>query len=199
MGNPLRFFILLILFSFLKLSYGQTLVADTTVIEEGATAEQFLNYAMELCNQNNFDGCIRACEKVLVVEPGYSKALSIIAHAYAKQKIWDTCLLYGQRALTLNPVISPELYRDLNDAYNGNNDWHSAISWSENFLKTEPDNQEVKNNISYDLERIKDDFTSGIIVDVFFLIMVIILLVYYLPESRNTNGRSGLLELLLSS
>lgn len=70
---------------------------------ENPTAENFLNLSLQLYRNNDFEGCIRACEKALEIKPDYADAWNNICSAHNAMEQWQQGIEACEKALALRP------------------------------------------------------------------------------------------------
>lgn len=67
------------------------------------TATDYLNESLVCYNQQNYVGCIEACQKALALKPDYADAYSNMGAAYNQLKQWEKGVEACRKALAINP------------------------------------------------------------------------------------------------
>jgi tetratricopeptide (TPR) repeat protein len=62
-------------------------------------AEQLVETSLQLFNQGDYNGCIRACNQALALRPGYSLAYNNLCAAYNQLKDWDQAIAAARKGL----------------------------------------------------------------------------------------------------
>lgn len=82
----------------------ETLLQRADILtREQPTAENYLNLSLQLYRNNDFEGCIRACEKALELKPDYADAWNNICSAHNAMEQWQLGIEACEKALALRP------------------------------------------------------------------------------------------------
>jgi len=73
------------------------------VAKESPTPENYLNLSLQLYRNNDFEGCIRACQKALELRPDYADAWNNICSAHNAMEQWQRGIEACEKALALRP------------------------------------------------------------------------------------------------
>jgi protein O-mannosyl-transferase len=71
--------------------------------ESNPTADNYLNLSLALYNIHDFEGCIRACEQALIINPDYALAYNNMCSAYSQLKQWELAVEACENALQITP------------------------------------------------------------------------------------------------
>lgn len=67
------------------------------------TAENYLNLSLEYYQKGQYEECIKACKKAILLKPDYADAYSNICASYNQLKEWDKAIEACNIALKINP------------------------------------------------------------------------------------------------
>lgn len=82
------------------------------------TAENYLNLSLQYHKAGRFHDSIRACNKALLIKPGYDLAYNNICAAYNELKMWDKAINACEKGLSINPdnrLMKNNLARAINE------------------------------------------------------------------------------------
>ena len=78
--------------------------SENVLINKASTAGEYIEQSLKYYNNKDFENCIKACKKALLINPNFDLAYNNICAAYNQLKQWDNAIEAGNKGLKINPT-----------------------------------------------------------------------------------------------